>query len=304
MTEEVETKDLKAPKNIDSLIVQSQAPVQAVNEPSVEQDADVPRVTSVTEVEEKPQVEAETLQVDDEKDEEPVKSEKVDKKVEKVDKETSEEDEYGTPIATKKKMYTEEEVSQKIRERLARVKLDPPPVQQPVRQEAEGFTPDSNSDDSWEVQLENFIDKKLEKNQRQSQERQWQQEERQRQTEFEEKFNSGMEKYQDFKQVVAGKPITDSMMMAARSMKDPAAFIYAAAKTQAAELERIARIPDIYQQATEIGRLEERMKKARQGTKAGKIIRPIKGDMTEGKTSEKPSIDSLIQNHAKSKLRR
>ena len=53
------------------------------------------------------------------------------------------------------------------------------------------------------------------------------------------------------------------MVIATRGMQDPAAFIYAAAKTQAPELERISRIQDPISQVVELGRLEERMRKSR-----------------------------------------
>jgi hypothetical protein len=215
-------------------------------------------------------------------------------------------DEYGNQLP-KARTYTEEEVQRMIRDRLTRGRQQEPaaqPTQQQVQQaKQEGFEADSNSEESWDVQLANFIDKRLEAREQQTQKQQWQQREQKLQADFEAKFTTGMQKYKDFSDVVAGKPITNEMMMAARSMKDPAAFIYAAAKQQPKELERIAQIPDAYQQAAEIGRLEERMRKARKTSAAPKPVTKTKGDIS-GKDNGKVSVDQLIQYDAKRKLSR
>src|SRR6478609_8163505 len=152
-------------------------------------------------------------------------------------------DEYGNPVE-KPKTYTEEEVQRMIRDRLSRGRHaeQQPAQQQPQQKAAEGFTADPNSEESWEAQLEQFIEKTIDKRQTKQSEAQWRQQESARQAEFESKFSSGMNKYQDFHQVVSGKPITDSMMMATRNLENPAAFVYAASKMHAAELQRIASI--------------------------------------------------------------
>ena len=112
-----------------------------------------------------------------------------------------------------------------------------------------------------------------------------------------------MSKYSDFQEVVSGKPITNGIMMAARSMADPAAFIYAAAKQQPKELERIAAITDPYVLAAEVGRLEERMKKARTVSKAPKPITKTRGDIAD-KGNVRQNLDDLIRHDAKRKLSR
>jgi hypothetical protein len=86
-------------------------------------------------------------------------------------------------------------------------------------------------------------------------------------------------------------------------MADPAAFIYAAAKQQPKELERIAAITDPYVLAAEVGRLEERMKKARTVSKAPKPIAKTRGDIAD-KGLTKTSLDDLIRQDAKRKLGR
>jgi len=212
-------------------------------------------------------------------------------------------DEYGNPIE-KPKTYTEEEVQRMIRDRLSRGRHAEQPTQQQVQQATEDFKADPNSEDSWEVQLENFIEKTIDKRQAKQTEAQWRQQEAQKQAEFESKFSAGMNKYQDFHQVVQGKPITDAMMLATRDLENPAAFIYAASKLHAGELDRISRLSDGRTQAMEIGRLHERMiKERRQVSAAPKPVAAVKGDMPV-KQHEHPSIDYRIQQHAKQKFAR
>ncbi len=212
-------------------------------------------------------------------------------------------DEYGNPVE-KQKTYTEEEVQKMIRDRLSRGRHAEQPTQQQVQQASEDFKADPNSDESWEVQLEQFIDKTIDKRQAKQSEVQWRQQEAAKQAEFESKFSTGMNKYQDFHQVVAGKPITDAMMLATRDLENPAAFVYAASKLHAGELERISRLADGRTQAMEIGRLHERMIKERRSVSAApKPVAPVKGDMPV-KQHEHPSIDYRIQQHAKQKFAR
>jgi len=213
-------------------------------------------------------------------------------------------DEYGNPIE-KPKMYTEEELQQRIRERLARGRYAEAPPPQQVQQAAKDFTPDPNSDESWETQLEAFVEKTIDKRQAKLSEQQWKQQEAARQAEFEEKFTTGMSKYQDFSQVVAGKDITNEIMLAARALDNPAAFIYGASKLHPQELTRIAQIKDPYAQAAEVGRLHERMVKAKNtASKAGRPLEVTKGDMPAVKNTDRPGIDVLIRQHEQQKFRR
>lgn len=207
-------------------------------------------------------------------------------------------DEYGTKIG-KPKLYTEEEVQSMIRKRL-RDRHQDGQSNVEVQQAAKEFQPDPNSEESWEGQLEEFIDKTIQKRENKRVNEEWKRQEEATQVDFEIKFTEGMGKYNDFKQVVANKPITNAMMLATRSMKDPAAFVYAASKQHPKELERISQIKDVVTQATEIGRLEERMKKARIISSSPKPSQKIKGDTS----SEMPqlSIESRIAAHAKSKI--
>ncbi len=206
-------------------------------------------------------------------------------------------DDYGTPVdEPKERIYTESEVQQMIRDRLSRVKQEPAPQPQ---QET------TLENDNWESQLESFVEQTLTKREQKMQKQHWQQEAAQQQAEFEIKFNKGASKYADFEQVVMGKPLTPQMVIATRGMNDPAAFIYAAAKTQANELDRISKIGDPMTQAVELGKLEERMKISKKNvSQAPKPIADVKGDYVE-KTNNKPrNIDDLLRQEEKIRSRR
>jgi hypothetical protein len=217
-------------------------------------------------------------------------------------------DEYGNKVP-KSKTYTEEEVQAMIRKRLKlhheekaqQQQYQPPPQQ--YQQPTEEFQHDQSSEQPWEVQLENHIKQTVQKLETEKHQVAWQQEQQRAQAEFESRFTNGMSKYADFSDVVSGKPITNGIMMAARSMSDPAAFIYAVAKQQPKELERISQITDPYVQAAEVGRLEERMKKARTVSRAPKPIAKTRGDMAD-KGAVKQNLDDLIRQDAKRKLGR
>lgn len=216
-------------------------------------------------------------------------------------------DEYGNPIE-KPRVYTEDEVQRMIRERLSRGRHveQQQPTQQQVQKAADDFKPDPNSEESWETQLNSFIDRRIETRQTEQKQREWQQQETQKQADFEAKFNVGMNKYQDFEQVVskAAPSITPSMMLATRSLENPAAFVYGAAKLHPAELERISRIGDPYVQAAEVGRLHERMVKNRGViSNAPKPIEAPKSDITNKPIDNRPSIDQRIMEHARQKRR-
>jgi hypothetical protein len=218
-----------------------------------------------------------------------------------AEKETDNEspiDEYGNPIAAPR-TYTDDEVQRMIRDRLSRGRHAEPATPK----DAEGFKPDPESNDDWQKQLDDYIDNRLERREKKITEKQWQQQEAQRQAQFEEKFSTGIAKYKDFDQVTRGKPITDAMMLAARELENPAAFIYGAAKLHAQELESIARIPDAYGQAMAVGRLHEKMvKEQRKVTQAAKPLEVPKGDMPN-KALNQPSLEDRIAQHAKQKRR-
>lgn len=216
-------------------------------------------------------------------------------------------DEYGNPVE-KPRVYTEDEVQHMIRDRLSRGRNNeqPHPTAAHVQEAAKDFKTDPNSEESWEVQLNSFIDKRLEARQAQLKQQEWQHNESQKQADFEVKFNTGMNKYQDFESVVSrvAPSITPSMMLATRSLDNPAAFIYAAAKMHPGELDRISRLNDNFVQAAEVGRLHERMVKQRTGVSlTPKPIDAPKGDISNKPINTDRSLDQRIFDYAKQKRR-
>jgi len=203
----------------------------------------------------------------------------------------SQTDEYGNEIPKQEKVYTKAEVEAMIRDRVSRMKM--PEAQQPIQPQQQPANEPESGD--WEHQLASFIDKRLSEREQQVQRQTWERQAQEQQAQFEVKFNAGVAKYPDFESVVYGKSLTPEMVMATRGMSDPAAFIYAAAKTQAKELERISSINDPYAQAVEVGQLAERMRKAR--SPVSQAPRPIdapKGDVVE-KQERTRNIDDKIQ---------
>ena len=225
---------------------------------------------------------------------------------------TSDTDEYGTPVQKKEsRMFTEEEVQNMIRDRLSRVKTEANNyqenvginTQQQVQQAANNFEADPDSSESWETQLSNFIRNEVGRMSQEQQQQHYKAELQRKQQEFESNFTNGMSRYQDFHNVVGNKPFTNDIMQATMSMKDPAAFCYAAAKMHPGEIERISKLTNPYEIATEVGRLEERMKRSKNVSSAPRPATKITSDVSS-KYNDKPSIDSLINSDARRKLSR
>ena len=208
-------------------------------------------------------------------------------------------DDYGNPKA-EKKLYTQEEVDERInravRERLERGRHEVQQQQQPQAQPQQG-------DEDWRNELKSFVVNTVQGMTAEQQQQAAQQREQQAQVEFESKFHQGMSRFNDFVDVVGDAPITDAMTVATRGMKDPAAFLYAAAKTQKAELARIAKIQDPYVQVAEMGKLEERIRKSKTTTNAAKPVSKFSGDASSKDTS-RGSIEDRIAQHAKRKFKR
>jgi len=225
---------------------------------------------------------------------------------------TSDTDEYGTPVQKKEsRMFTEEEVQNMIRDRLSRVRTEANNyqenvainTQQQVQQAANNFEADPDSSESWETQLSNFIRNEVGRMSQEQQQQHYKAELLRKQQEFESNFTNGMSRYQDFHNVVGNKPFTNDIMQATMSMKDPAAFCYAAAKMHPGEIERISKLTNPYEIATEVGRLEERMKRSKNVSSAPRPATKITSDVSS-KYNDKPSIDSLINSDARRKLSR
>lgn len=225
---------------------------------------------------------------------------------EKVDQ-TKELDDYGNEKAPPR-MYTEEEKNEAIRNAIQRrfkENNQPQPTQQQVQQVQQNFEYNPDSEMNYQEQLEAVIEQTINKIGQRQQTQAQQQKEQAAQAAFQEKFNQGMERFSDFRQVVGSQPITDPMTHALRGINDPTAFIYAASKRHPQELQRISQIPDPYAQMVEIGKLEERMRKTAQATKAPRPLSRTKEDT--GLPQPKPkntgdSIEDLIA-HSEAKKR-
>jgi hypothetical protein len=201
---------------------------------------------------------------------------------------TSEIDEYGNE---------QEPENEAIRERLARQarkheaelnalrqQLAQQGASQDIQQAAKDFEYDPDAGGDWQQQLASFVKQTVNSMSQEQEQAKSRQQEQQIQQEFESKFRDGMNRFDDFREVMTNLPfeITNPMTLATRAMDNPAAFLYAAAKRNPQELERISKIRDPYAQMTEMGKLEERMRKNKPTTKAP---RPI-GRMSEDSTSK------------------
>jgi len=290
-------------KSADDLIVNMENQKLGITSPPEAKEIVVEKEGLLETVEETKQVPEQKEQQENE-DESKLDDEKG---LEAEKKEPEHVDEYGNEIP-KPKLYSEEEVQNIIRKRLKERHSQATEQQRKdVQEAAKDFQADPTSEDTWEVQLSQFIGKEFTKLRQQEQKaveaerhKEWERKEQATQQEFEEKFVSGTNRYNDFEKVVSGKQITSAMMMATRTMQDPAAFVYSACKNHAAELERISKINDPYAQIAEVGRLEERMKKAKLVTKAPAPSKRTSSDVMPD--LPKQSIDDRIAQHAKSKI--
>ncbi len=218
-------------------------------------------------------------------------------------------DEYGNPIKAEPEMISMEEHKRRLNEIMRQRTKNWSHEdqqrfmqQQNVPQNVPHGTQEPAAEGDWQQELQGYIEKGVESVIQRAHQTSLQQQQAQQQADFEIKFNQSAERYQDFESVVLSKPITPTMMRATMGMQDPAAFMYAAAKNHATEIERIAQIADPVSQATEIGRLEERMRRARATTSAPAPISSTKGDLPS--TEPKRSIEDLINQDAKNRRRR
>lgn len=219
-------------------------------------------------------------------------------------------DEYGNEKPAPR-TYTEDEVNERInkaiRERLARGnhQANQQPTQKQIEQQAKDFEYDPDAEGNWQQQLEQFVEKTFEKMTQKQIAQQQAIKEQQAEIEFRERFTQGMDRFDDFYDTVSAQPVTDAMTLALRGVKDPAAFIYAASKRHPAELQRISQLKDPYSQIVEMGKLEERMRKAPASTKAPRPLgRTVEDATTQYKKQSKsePTIEDLISRSEQKRL--
>jgi len=149
-----------------------------------------------------------------------------------------------------------------------------------VQQAAQDFEYDPNSGGDWQQQLAKFVKQTVQGMHAEQESTNKQQVEQQQYQEFQTKFRDGMDRFDDFVEVVADKPLDDAMTLALRGIADPAAFIYAASKRNPEDLERISKLRDPHARYAEMIRLEERMRRNKPTTKAPKPLSRTGEDTT------------------------
>lgn len=174
-----------------------------------------------------------------------------------------------------------------------------PRQHQELQQAAKEFNSNPNSDDDWQQQFTQMVEKTIYDMSIRQQQAVAQSEQMRIEKEFERKLFAGMDRFNDFKETIrdVGCEITNHMTNATRSLDDPAAFLYAAAKRHPDELKRISSLQDPYAQAREMGKLEERMRKNKSSSNAPKTLGKIRADASFPSASnkkEEESIESLI----------
>jgi len=216
--------------------------------------------------------------------------------------ETDDVDDYGNEVGSSQpRMYSQDEVNEMIRERVARFERNQAQASHPQTQNQSTETPQDEAD--WKAELKAMIENTVQGMTQKQQEAQRQAMEAQAQQAFEEKFHAGMSKFKDFQDVVGKQNITDSMVLATRAMSDPAAFIYAASKKASDDLNRIANIKDPYVQMVEMGRLEAKLKTGRKSTQAPRPLGKIKEDVSSNYSNTTTrTVDDLIAESNKKRL--
>jgi hypothetical protein len=220
------------------------------------------------------------------------------------DRNEYEEDEYGNQKermskGMKDRLDRKEKQIQREREQYnqeinaLRAQLAQQGASHEVQQAAKDFEYNPDGEGDWQQQLAQFVRHEVKSMARNEEAEQARQRDAQVQEEFERKFAEGMNKFDDFREVIRALPceISNPMTLATRSMDNPAAFFYAAAKRRPQELERISKLRDPYGQMMEMGKLEERMRRNKPTTKAPRPLGRVAEDAT-GKVKPKEKDSS------------
>jgi hypothetical protein len=220
---------------------------------------------------------------------------------------SDEEDEYGNKkermskgmkdrLDRKEKQH-QREIEQREREIQAlRQQLSNQGASTQVQKAAADFKYDPNDEASWQQQLTDFVKHTVKNMHNEDQEKERDMREQHAERQFHEKFQQGMERFSDFREVVGKLPMHNDMTKALRGMADPTAFIYAAAKRQPGEIERISKLSDPYARMVEMGKLEERMRRNKPTTKAPRPLGKVREDATSKVTPKQKDMtgDDLL----------
>lgn len=224
-------------------------------------------------------------------------------------------DEYGNETenlsdSMKKRLQRQaESLKRKHDAEIAALRAQLTPIQQEqLQQEVRNFEADPQADGNWQQQLDAYIEQAVVNMQHKKQREAQAAQEREIQQEFETKLLSGMDRFSDFRETIQALPceISNPMTIATRSLDDPAAFLYAAAKRHPQELERISKLKDPYAQVREMGKLEERMRKGKTTTQAPRPLGRAKEDaqVPVPKNKKEETIEDLIAKNDAKKLAR
>jgi hypothetical protein len=229
---------------------------------------------------------------------------KVDEYGNEYEEKTSISIEEHRKILEEQKRAANERMNQEIRRRLEKNKGDE--LSDPyVTQQAQPQGEQSQQDIDWEKELDNYIgeavNRTLTTREQKAKEQEIQRKAQEEMSKFEQKFNSGVERYDDFVQALESAPLKPSMLIATKSMKDPAAFWYHASKTKNEDLKRIAALENPVDQAVELGRLESSMRKGNSATQASKPPASVSGDTGSYKLQK--GVDELIMEDAKRRFK-
>ncbi len=280
--------------SIDDILLNSSAPQNPP--PQGDMDDAPPEVSGVDEV----PIDSNQFNNEPENDYDVNDSDDKDPEKETAKLENSDIDEYGNE---------KEKDNEVIRERLARqarkheaemaalrAQLTAQQTQQ-VTKAAEGFEYNPEAAGDWQQQLASFVEHTVANMTTKKQQEQQRQEEVQAQVEFENKFRDDVQRFPDFQEVITSLPaqIDDPMVYATRSMKNPAAFLYAAAKRAPQELQRISQMRDPYAKIAAMGALEASLRQTKPATKAPRPVGRTQEDSSlPHKTNKEPTIEDLI----------
>jgi hypothetical protein len=232
---------------------------------------------------------------------------------EKIEEKSSKEiDEYGnetesmTEVMKSRLKKQAEKYESRIQALESQISQLTPLQHQQLQQEAKNFQADPNSDEDWQRQFESMVEQTVNNMHAKKQQEVQRNEEMRLDQDFQRKLLSGMDRFSDFREAIrdVGCDITNYMTNATRSLEDPAAFLYAAAKRHPDELQRISKLSDPYAQIREMGKLEEKMRKNKPISSAPRPLDKLKADaiIAQPKAKENKELngDELIaRNDAK-----
>lgn len=177
-------------------------------------------------------------------------------------------------------------------------------MKQAAQDAADKFEFDPNSEVEFEEQFAAMVRKTLIKEEQVRAQELRQKEEYQEMQNFKGRFEKGMNRFDDFVEVVENQPIDDAMTLALRGVSDPAAFIYAASKRMPQELERISKLKSPHDRYAEMIRLETKLKATKTGSKTPKPIGRIADDAHIPDSPRKKSEESIEDLIAKSESKK